>query len=287
MGWITGHLEAGLELVGGGSKSRQALQLLLKASGAESENTHEPAAQVVRADCMEAVSACWQQESLVHLLIAAAGSGRRMGADRNKLLLNLRGRPLLAWTLESAFAAENIRWIGVIGQPGDHGEIAPLLQGSPKPVAWIEGGSTRQESVERGLVALPADAEHVLIHDGARCLVDPGLFDRCAAAVLAGDAVIAATPVTDTIKRVDGLGLITDTPDRAALWAAQTPQAFAVAALREGHAQARKLGWSVTDDASLFERLGWPVRVLDAGPANIKVTTPFDLTVAEAVLAQR
>ena len=99
--------------------------------------------------------------------------------------------------------------------------------------------------------------------------------------------MIAAAPVTDTIKRVDGLGLITDTPDRAALWAAQTPQAFAVAALREGHAQARKLGWSVTDDASLFERLGWPVRVLDAGPANIKVTTPFDLTVAEAVLAQR
>ena len=287
MGWIAGHLKAGLKLISGSSESRQALELLLKASGAESENAHEPAAQVVRADCMEAVSDCWQQESLVHLLIAAAGSGRRMGADRNKLLLMLRGRPLLAWTLRSAFAAEAIAWIGVIGQPGDQNEIAPLLQGASKPVAWIEGGSTRQESVERGLAALPGDVEHVLIHDGARCLVDPSLFNRCAAAVLDGDAVIAATPVTDTIKRVDSGGLIAETPDRAELWAAQTPQGFAVSALREGHAKARAHGWSVTDDASLFERLGWPVRVLDAGPANIKVTTPFDLTVAEAVLAQR
>ena len=236
---------------------------------------------------MEAVSDCWQQESLVHLLIAAAGSGRRMGADRNKLLLKLRGRPLLAWTLESAFAAEAIGWIGVVGQRVDHSEISALLQGAPKPVAWIEGGRTRQESVERGLEALPSDAEHVLIHDGARCLVEPSLFNRCTAVVRGGDAVIAATPVTDTIKRVDEGGTITETPDRAQLWAAQTPQGFAVAALREGHAQARAHGWAVTDDASLFERLGWPVRVLDAGPANIKVTTPFDLTVAEAVLAQR
>ena len=236
---------------------------------------------------MEAVSDCWQQESLVHLLIAAAGSGRRMGADRNKLLLKLRGRPLLAWTLAAACAAEGIRWIGVIGQPADHGEISSILQAAPRSVAWIEGGSTRQESVERGLAALPGDAEHVLIHDGARCLVDPQLFDRCAAAVQGGEAVIAAAPVTDTIKRVDERGLIKETQDRAQLWAAQTPQGFAVAALREGHAQARALGWSVTDDAALFERLGWPVRVLDAGSANLKVTTPFDLIVAEAVLAQR
>ena len=236
---------------------------------------------------MEAVSACCQQESLVHLLIAAAGSGRRMGADRNKLLLNLQGRPLLAWTLDAACAAEGIRWIGVIGQPADHGEISSILQAAPRSVAWIEGGSTRQESVERGLAALPGDAEHVLIHDGARCLVDPHLFDRCAAAVQGGEAVIAAAPVTDTIKRVDERGLIKETQDRSQLWAAQTPQGFAVAALREGHAQARALGWSVTDDAALFERLGWPVRVLDAGSTNLKVTTPFDLIVAEAVLAQR
>ena len=93
--------------------------------------------------------------------------------------------------------------------------------------------------------------------------------------------------MSDTIKRVDAHGVITDTPDRSELWAAQTPQGFSVSELREGHAQARARNWEVTDDASLFERLGWPVRVLDAGPGNIKVTTPFDLTVAAAVLAQR
>ena len=115
----------------------------------------------------------------------------------------------------------------------------------------------------------------------------PALFDRCAQALATGQALIAATPVTDTIKRVDGDGVITETPDRSELWAAQTPQGFQVDQLRQGHAQAEAMGWAVTDDASLYERLGWPVQVLDAGPSNIKVTTPFDLTVAEAVLALR
>ncbi|MAV13028.1 MAG: 2-C-methyl-D-erythritol 4-phosphate cytidylyltransferase [Cyanobium sp. MED843] len=223
----------------------------------------------------------------MHLLIAAAGSGRRMGADRNKLLLSLAGRPVIAWTLQAALAAERISWIGVVGQEMDRSAILALVEGASKPVHWIQGGSTRQESVLRGLAGLPADAEQVLIHDGARCLAEPALFDRCADALAGGRALIAATPVTDTIKRVDGEGVITATPDRSELWAAQTPQGFQVDQLRQGHAEAQAKGWSVTDDASLYERLGWPVQVLDAGPANIKVTTPFDLTVAEAVLALR
>ena len=236
---------------------------------------------------MEAVSACLGQESLVHLLIAAAGSGRRMGADRNKLLLPLAGKPVIAWTLKAALAAEQIHWIGVVGQEIDREPILDLVRDANKPVTWIQGGSTRQESVLRGLAGLPEAAEQVLIHDGARCLAEPALFDRCAMALASGQALIAATPVTDTIKRVDADGVITDTPDRSELWAAQTPQGFQVDQLRHGHAEAEANGWTVTDDASLYERLGWPVQVLDAGPSNIKVTTPFDLTVAEAVLALR
>ena len=236
---------------------------------------------------MEAVSACLRQESLVHLLIAAAGSGRRMGADRNKLLLPLAGKPVIAWTLKAALAAERIQWIGVVGQEIDREQILDLVRDANKPVTWIQGGSTRQESVLRGLAGLPEAAEQVLIHDGARCLAEPALFDRCAMALASGQALIAATPVTDTIKRVDADGVITDTPDRSELWAAQTPQGFQVDQLRHGHAEAEANGWTVTDDASLYERLGWPVQVLDAGPSNIKVTTPFDLTVAEAVLALR
>ena len=236
---------------------------------------------------MEAVSACLRQESLVHLLIAAAGSGRRMGADGNKLLLPLAGKPVIAWTLGAALAAERIQWIGVVGQEIDREPILDLVRDASKPVIWIQGGSTRQESVLCGLAGLPEQARHVLIHDGARCLAEPELFDRCAAVVEAGTALIAATPVSDTIKRVGSDGVIRNTPDQSELWAAQTPQGFAVDQLRRGHAEAVAQGWTVTDDASLYERLGWPVQVLDAGPANIKVTTPFDLTVAEAVLALR
>jgi 2-C-methyl-D-erythritol 4-phosphate cytidylyltransferase len=138
------------------------------------------------------------------------------------------------------------------------------------------------------LAALPAGASHVLIHDGARCLASPALFDRCAAALLeGGQALVAATPVTDTIKQVDGQGLIQHTPDRATLWAAQTPQGFPVEPLRQAHRQALAAGWAVTDDAALFEWLGLPVRVLDAGAANLKVTTPLDLELAAALLRRR
>nr|WP_199289199.1 2-C-methyl-D-erythritol 4-phosphate cytidylyltransferase [Cyanobium sp. FACHB-13342] len=212
-----------------------------------------------------------------------------MGAEGNKLLLPVAGRPVLAWTLDAALACPAIHWIGIVGQLVDAEAVAAIVAAaSPdRPVRWILGGDTRQESVCRGLAALPAEAEGVLIHDGARCLVEPALLERCAAAVSGGAAVIAATPVTDTIKQVDGTGTITGTPDRRGLWAAQTPQGFPVAQLRTAHATATAEGWSVTDDAALFERLGLPVQVLEAPPSNIKLTTPFDLTVAAAVLAGR
>ena len=225
----------------------------------------------------------------MHLLIACAGSGRRMGAERNKLLLEVAGRPVLAWTLEAALACGDIRWIGIVGQPIDQAAIEGLVAAvnPDRPVVWIQGGETRQDSVSNGLAALPPEASSVLIHDGARCLVDPDLISRCAQAVAAGAAVIAAAPVTDTIKRVDGDGVIQDTPDRSQLWGAQTPQGFPVQQLRDAHARAVAEGWSVTDDASLFERLGWAVQVIEASPSNIKITTPFDLTIAAAVLAGR
>lgn len=225
----------------------------------------------------------------MHLLIAAAGSGRRMGAAGNKLLLPVAGRPVLAWTLEAALACPQIRWIGIVGQPVDAEAVAGIVAAAAadRPVHWIEGGDTRQESVRLGLAALPAGAGGVLIHDGARCLVEPSLLTRCAEAVAAGEAVIAATPVTDTIKQVDAIGLIAATPDRQGLWAAQTPQGFPVAQLTRAHERAEAEGWNVTDDASLFERLGLAVRVLEAPPSNIKLTTRFDLVIAEAVLAAR
>ena len=142
------------------------------------------------------------------MLIAAAGSGRRMGASGNKLLLPLAGRPVLAWTLEAALACPEIVWIGLVGQAVDAEAIAAIVAAAQpqRPVRWILGGDTRQESVSRGLAALPPAAEAVLIHDGARCLVGSDLLGRCARelrqAIAEGAGIIAAAPVTDTIKEV-------------------------------------------------------------------------------------
>ncbi len=223
----------------------------------------------------------------MHLLIAAAGSGSRMGADRNKLLLKIAGKTILEWTLKAAFASEAIKWIGIVGQPKDKSSIFSILQNSSESCQWINGGSTRQKSVQLGLSALPADAKSVLIHDGARCLVSPLVFDEISRIVLGGEAVIAASQVVDTIKKVNGKGEIIDTPPRSDLWCAQTPQGFPVEQLKQAHRKAISNGWSVTDDASLFERLGIPVKIYDAGPSNIKVTTPFDLVIAESILSTK
>jgi len=225
----------------------------------------------------------------VYLLIPAAGMGRRMGSERNKLLLTLLGKPILAWTLLAAEAADKISWIGIIGQPTDQSDIKAILAelALSLPVQLILGGETRQESVYNGLQALPDGAERVLIHDGARCLATPQLLNRCAEALLDCSGFIAAVPVKDTIKVVDEVGVIQETPDRRQLWAAQTPQGFEVKLLKQCHDKGRDLGWEVTDDAALFERCGLPVRIVEGEETNLKVTTPVDLAIAEFILRQR
>jgi len=225
----------------------------------------------------------------VYLLIPAAGMGRRMGSERNKLLLTLLGKPILAWTLLAAEAAHKISWIGIIGQPADQSDIKAILAelALSLPVQLIMGGETRQESVYNGLQALPDGAERVLIHDGARCLATPQLLNRCAEALLDCSGFIAAVPVKDTIKVVDEVGVIQETPDRRQLWAAQTPQGFEVKLLKQCHDKGRDLGWEVTDDAALFERCGLPVRIVEGEETNLKVTTPVDLAIAEFILRQR
>ena len=223
----------------------------------------------------------------MHLLIAAAGSGSRMGADRNKLLLKIAGKTVLEWTVKAAFASKAISWIGMVGQPKDKISICSILNDSVKPVQWIDGGSTRQQSVQLGLAALPDNAQTVLIHDGARCLVSPLVIDEIAQLASGGQAVIAASQVTDTIKKVDKNGEIIESPPRSDLWSAQTPQGFPVDKLKYAHSEAIAKKWNVTDDASLFERLGLPVKIYDAGPSNIKVTTPFDLVIAESLLSTK
>jgi len=225
----------------------------------------------------------------VYLLIPAAGSGRRMGSERNKLLLDLLGKPLIAWTLLAAEASQTIEWIGIIGQSIDWEDFKAIVHSLnlTKPVQFIQGGTTRQESVYNGLQALPIEADYVLIHDGARCLATPELFDRCTKAFTSCDGFIAAVPVKDTIKLINTTGIIESTPDRSQLWAAQTPQGFSVPLLKKCHAEGRQNGWEVTDDAALFEQCGLSVQIVEGEETNLKVTTPVDLAIAEFILRQR
>lgn len=225
----------------------------------------------------------------MHLLIPAAGIGRRMGADRNKVLLTLLDRPIVAWTLLAAEAASSISWIGLICQPEDEPVLSDLLiaLALTTPIALLRGGDTRQASVYNGLQGLPEAADQVLIHDAARCLVTADLFDRCSQALATCPGLVAAVPVKDTIKVVEPGGLVQATPDRQTLWAAQTPQGFVVPLLRQCHDKGVEQGWEVTDDAALFEKCGLPVQVVPGEETNLKVTTPGDLAIAAFILHQR
>ena len=220
----------------------------------------------------------------MHVLIPAAGIGRRMKAGKNKLLIDLEGESLIYWTIKSVLSASLVNWVGIIGQPYDKKELLNSLKEFSNQVEWINGGNTRQESVFNGLNSLPSSAEKVLIHDGARCLINPGLINQCAVELEENDAVILATKVTDTIKIVDNKGFIKETPNRKNLWAAQTPQGFLVKRLRKAHEMANEKNWTVTDDASLFEILNWKVKIIEGNSSNIKITSPLDLKVAKLFL---
>jgi len=226
----------------------------------------------------------------LYLLIPAAGSGKRMGSDRNKLLLPLQGKPVIAWTLLAAQAAASIQWIGIVAQPDEWDDLKEIVNdlGLARLVRFIPGGKTRQESVYNGLRDLPASAEQVLIHDGARCLATPHLIDRCSEAVLTCPGLVAAVPVKDTIKQVKaGTRMIQSTPNRDHLWAAQTPQGFSVETLLACHEAGLRQGWEVTDDAALFEKCNYPVQIVEGEETNLKVTTPVDLAIADFILRQR
>jgi 2-C-methyl-D-erythritol 4-phosphate cytidylyltransferase len=148
------------------------------------------------------------------------------------------------------------------------------------PVTVVAGGSTRQESVARGLLAAPA-AEIVVVHDAVRPFITEALIDRVVAAARRDGAAICALPIKETLKRVRD-GLVEATVDRAELWSVQTPQAFRGRLLREAHDKAHRDGVTGTDDAMLVERLGIPVRVVEGLEANVKITTRGDLARARA-----
>lgn len=219
-----------------------------------------------------------------YAILLAGGSGARMGAGKNKVLLSLKGESVISRAAR-AFSGV-VDGLVVVARDEDQNAIRDDLEasGAFPGFRMVTGGATRQESVKNGLDALPAEADMVLIHDGARCLVDEATIRRCMAAVERTGTGVAAIPSVDTIKQVDDHWLVTATPDRASLRAVQTPQGFTVDLIRRAHQTALEDGFLGTDDASLVERLGIPVQLTEGSRSNIKLTTPEDIAMAEAML---
>lgn len=225
-------------------------------------------------------------------VIVAGGSGERFGDPRGKQFVDLCGLPLMSWSIMAFDRAPSVGRIVVVCAP-DHadqveGDVLASLS-LTKPVALAPSGATRQASVRSGLDAAPPDLPLVAVHDAARPLVEVAQIEEVCAAVrtdasLAG--AILATRSVDTLKLVEG-NTIVATPDRSFYWAAQTPQVFTRRALWSAHKAAEHEGYQGTDDASLVERLGGRVRVVESTRDNLKVTLPEDLALAEATLERR
>jgi 2-C-methyl-D-erythritol 4-phosphate cytidylyltransferase len=240
----------------------------------------------------------------VTAVIAAAGSGERLGAGGPKAFVPVAGRPLVEWSIAAMRAAPSVRSIVVACPPGHVHDL------DGRGLDVLEGGATRAQSVANALAAV--GTELVAIHDAARPLVTPELLEGVVATLLAdpeADGAIAATPVTDTIKRAaQGLTeaateprllhfphysrekaaiCIAETVDRRELWAAQTPQVFRVEALRRTLAADPAQVEGATDEAMMVEAAGGRVLIHPASAENLKVTRPLDLRLAEPLLANR
>lgn len=220
-------------------------------------------------------------------IVPAAGRGERLGPGAPKALRSIAGTPILVHAIRSLIECGRIALVVVAAPPDGVAEVQDLLAPFGAAVHVVPGGETRQRSVALALDAIPEDHDIVLVHDAARALTPPALITAVIEAVAAGsDAVIPVLPVADTIKAVDPSGInVTATVDRSTLRAVQTPQGFRRSLLVKAHASATAA--DTTDDAGLVERLGMPVTVVPGHAEAFKVTTPFDLILAEAVWADR
>lgn len=218
------------------------------------------------------------------VVVVAAGSGSRLGADRPKAFVELAGVSLLEHALRGVVGAGVDEVVVVVpaGLVAQAEEVTRPFGGAGGPaMTVVTGGAERTDSVAAGLSALSDRVTVVLVHDAARCLTPAAVFERVLGALERGaPGAIPGVPVVDTIKTVDPDGLITGTPSRDALRAVQTPQGFRRDVLEQAHAS----GVAATDDAALVEALGHPVLVVEGDHRSLKITTPEDLAHAERLL---
>ncbi|HTY13712.1 MAG TPA: 2-C-methyl-D-erythritol 4-phosphate cytidylyltransferase [Candidatus Omnitrophota bacterium] len=212
----------------------------------------------------------------VSVIIAAGGSGKRMGTP--KQFLPLCGRPLVEWTVRAFKAVKRIGQI-ILVVSGDDSVKAETFG-----VEVATSGPERQDSVKNGLALVSLDCDIVLVHDGARPLITADIIEKAIDAADRYGAAVVGVPVKDTIKAVGDDSFIAGTADRSKLWAAQTPQAFKREIITRAYQNIKGI---VTDDSKLAEQLGVKVKMIMGSYENIKITTPEDLMMAEAVLRSR
>ena len=216
-------------------------------------------------------------------MIVAGGSGTRFGGPVRKQYLEIAGEPVLLRAVRPFVEHPRIFRVVVVLPPEDAADPPRWL--AELPVHIVAGGAERGDSVLAGLLATPEDAAQVLIHDGVRPFVTREVIGRVLDACADGGA-IAAVPVTDTIQQVDARGIVIHTPDRSALWQAQTPQGFPRDLILRAYRGSVRDGTPATDDAAVYARFAGPVRVVMGAYENLKVTRPEDLPVAEAIASR-
>jgi 2-C-methyl-D-erythritol 4-phosphate cytidylyltransferase len=203
-----------------------------------------------------------------------------MGGVR-KPYLTLAGEPVLVHALRPFLAEPRVVAVVVALPPDDAAAPPSWLTSLDERITVVAGGASRTESVQRALEALPMDVDVIAVHDGARPLVGVDVVTACVDVAAWGEGAVAGARAVDTLKEVDVRSRVVGTPDRARFWLAQTPQVFPAELLRRAYAES---GADATDDAALVERLGVIVRMIDAGPRNLKVTHPGDVRIAESFL---
>lgn len=220
-------------------------------------------------------------------VIPAAGQGSRMKAGKNKQFIMIEQDPLLVHTLRVYQEDSSCSGIVISVNPDEMDAVRTLIQetGITKVEHVTAGGKERQESVHLGLKCLTGNPV-VLIHDGARPFIEQDCIHSIVNAVAPAVGAVAGVPVKDTIKRTLD-GEVTETLKRDELWSIQTPQGFLLQDILQAHLKAERDGFPATDDASVFEYAGYPVKVVPGSYTNIKVTTPEDLILAEAILRAR
>ncbi|WP_070121449.1 2-C-methyl-D-erythritol 4-phosphate cytidylyltransferase [Bacillus marinisedimentorum] len=219
------------------------------------------------------------------VVIPAAGRGKRMNAGKNKLFIDMNGEPVIAYTMKVFDREPDCTEIILAVHKEEMGEFKKMISriGFETEIKLAEGGKERQDSVYNGLKKTTGDI--ILVHDGARPFITGNMVGRLAEAAAEHGAAIAAVPVKDTIKKAEA-GFVTETVDRSTLMTVQTPQAFRRDLILKAHEHARQTSFVGTDDSSLAELLGFPVKIIEGSYRNIKLTTPEDLIFAEAILAQ-